>query len=98
MSDHLPLNAMADRAAAEVGAPGLRPVLLKELLHYDILLCLDQSGFLATLTFHGGTALRLCYGAPRFSEDLDFAAGPDFQRGITVMVLSRAARTYGSMP
>ena len=25
--------------------------------------------------FQGGTALRLCYGAQRFSEDLDFVGG-----------------------
>ena len=30
------------------------------------------------MAFQGGTALRLCHGAPRFSEDLDFAGGTDF--------------------
>src|SRR5699024_11162823 len=28
----------------------------------------------------GGTSLRLCRGAPRFSEDLDFTGGRDFKR------------------
>jgi hypothetical protein len=56
----------------------MRPVIEKELLHYDILFCLDQSGLLDDLVFQGGTALRLCYGGSRFSEDLDFAGGSDF--------------------
>lgn len=56
----------------------MRPVIEKELLHYDILFCLDQDGLLDRLTFQGGTSLRLCYGSPRFSEDLDFAGGSDF--------------------
>lgn len=56
----------------------MRPVIEKELLHYDILFCLDQNGLLDDLVFQGGTALRLCYGGSRFSEDLDFAGGPDF--------------------
>jgi hypothetical protein len=57
----------------------MRPVIEKELLHYDILFALDQAGLLDTLTFQGGTALRLCYGAPRYSEDLDFTGGYDFK-------------------
>lgn len=56
----------------------MRPVIEKELLHYDILFALDQGGFLNQLVFQGGTSLRLCYGANRFSEDLDFAGGKDF--------------------
>ncbi|HET6629122.1 MAG TPA: nucleotidyl transferase AbiEii/AbiGii toxin family protein, partial [Woeseiaceae bacterium] len=46
-----------------------RPVVEKELLHYDILFALDTEGLLDPLTFQGGTSLRLCYGAQRFSED-----------------------------
>ena len=56
----------------------MRPVIEKELLHYDILFVLDKEGLLDRLTFQGGTSLRLCYGAERFSEDLDFAGGRDF--------------------
>ena len=62
-------------------APGLshmRPVIEKELLHYDLLFILDKERLLDDLTFQGGTSLRLCYGAPRFSEDLDFVGGHDF--------------------
>ena len=56
----------------------MRPVVEKELLHYDILFALSQAGFLTDLVFQGGTSLRLCYGAHRYSEDLDFAAGEHF--------------------
>jgi len=50
----------------------------KELLHYDILDIMSRQGWLDGLTFMGGTALRLCYRAPRLSEDIDFSGGPDF--------------------
>ncbi|WP_257296747.1 nucleotidyl transferase AbiEii/AbiGii toxin family protein [Endozoicomonas sp. YOMI1] len=56
----------------------MRPVVEKELLHYDILFCLDQEGLLDHLVFQGGTSLRLCHGGNRFSEDLDFVGGVDF--------------------
>jgi predicted nucleotidyltransferase component of viral defense system len=56
----------------------MRPVIEKELLHYDILFCLEEKGLLDNLVFQGGTSLRLCRGGNRFSEDLDFAGGRDF--------------------
>ncbi len=69
--DHLVELAMRDAGRAH-----MRPVIEKELLHYDILFALSEAKLLDTLTFQGGTSLRLCHGAPRFSEDLDFAGGP----------------------
>ncbi len=56
----------------------LRAVVEKELLHYEIFSALESQNFLDTLVFQGGTCLRLCYGAERFSEDLDFAGGLNF--------------------
>jgi predicted nucleotidyltransferase component of viral defense system len=56
----------------------MRPVIEKEILHYDILFALDNAGLLDQLTFQGGTSLRLCYGSSRFSEDLDFTGGANF--------------------
>lgn len=38
----------------------MRPVIEKEVLHYDILFCLDQMGLLDNLVFQGRTSLRLC--------------------------------------
>lgn len=58
----------------------LRPVVEKELLHHDILREMSGAGWLAGLTFMGGTCLRACYGSERLSEDLDFTGGKDFKK------------------
>jgi len=71
-------NLLVDKAMSIPGRALMRPAVAKELLHYDILFCLDKDGLFDQLTFQGGTSLRLCYGAPRFSEDLDFAGGREF--------------------
>ena len=65
---------------SDPGRGHMRPVIQKELLHYDILYSLDAAGLLDRLTFQGGTSLRLCHGSPRFSEDLDFVGGKGFTR------------------
>jgi hypothetical protein len=56
----------------------MRPVVEKELLHYEIFNALDGGGLLKNLVFQGGTSLRLCRGSERFSEDLDFVGGTEF--------------------
>jgi len=71
-------NLLVDRAMSIAGRAHMRPAIAKELLHYDILFCLDSEGLLNKLTFQGGTCLRLCYGASRLSEDLDFVGGREF--------------------
>lgn len=81
MIEQADFNALVAQAMADSGRRHMRPVIEKELLHYDILFTLDKSGLLNQLTFQGGTCLRLCYGSPRFSEDLDFAGGRDFTSG-----------------
>ena len=60
------------------GLAMMRPVVEKELLHYEIFNALDSAGLLKNLVFQGGTSLRLCRGSERFSEDLDFAGGKAF--------------------
>lgn len=85
MSRHL--NNFTEMVDAAVNIPGnenLRPVIEKELLHYEIIAALDKGGFLSDLVFQGGTCLRLCYGARRLSEDLDFVGGPDFDAAIVM--------------
>ncbi|MCY3816586.1 MAG: nucleotidyl transferase AbiEii/AbiGii toxin family protein [Gammaproteobacteria bacterium] len=72
------LDALTARAMQDGQVAHMRTVIQKELLHYDILYCLEHAGLLGGLVFQGGTSLRLCYGADRYSEDLDFAGGPDF--------------------
>lgn len=71
-------NSLVELAMREESYSHMRPVIEKELLHYDLLFALDKQGLLDKLTFQGGTSLRLCYNSPRFSEDLDFAGGYDF--------------------
>lgn len=71
---------LVNRAMRSQNMSHMRPVIEKELLHYDIMFALDQANLLSTLTFQGGTCLRLCFGAPRYSEDLDFTGGYDFNR------------------
>ncbi|WP_066453455.1 nucleotidyl transferase AbiEii/AbiGii toxin family protein [Castellaniella caeni] len=72
-------NELVYLAMREPGRAHMRAVIEKELLHYDILFALSQGKLLDKLTFQGGTSLRLCHGAPRFSEDLDFAGGSNFE-------------------
>ncbi|MCA1780280.1 MAG: nucleotidyl transferase AbiEii/AbiGii toxin family protein [Xanthomonadaceae bacterium] len=71
-------DALVEQAMAAGEYAHMRPVIEKELLHYDILHSLDRHRLLDPLVFQGGTCLRLIHGAPRFSEDLDFVGGTDF--------------------
>lgn len=45
---------------------------LKEMLQEMILYALWRNDFFEAAAFQGGTCLRILYGLPRFSEDLDF--------------------------
>ncbi len=49
--------------------------LVKEAIHLHLLSALSDVGVLGHVVFQGGTALRLCYGGERYSEDLDFVCG-----------------------
>jgi predicted nucleotidyltransferase component of viral defense system len=49
--------------------------LVKEAIHLHLLSALSDAGVLRHVVFQGGTALRLCYGSERYSEDLDFVCG-----------------------
>lgn len=57
----------------------ITPVIEKEILHHDIIDAMMKQGALQTLTFIGGTSLRMCYNSARLSEDLDFNGGHDFK-------------------
>lgn len=76
--DKQDFNQLVDLAMALPGRATMKPVVEKEILHYDIFYALDNAGLLKDLVFQGGTSLRLCRGSNRFSEDLDFAGGKDF--------------------
>jgi predicted nucleotidyltransferase component of viral defense system len=58
------------------GIPGeMEQNLIKEAIHLHLLSALSEAGLLRHVVFQGGTALRLCYGGERYSEDLDFVCG-----------------------
>lgn len=64
-------NFMVERAI-----PGeMEQNLIKEAIHLHLLSALSEAGLLRHVVFQGGTALRLCYGGERYSEDLDFVCG-----------------------
>ena len=69
----------AEDVARRGEVEALLPIVEKELIHYDIIRALDESRWLDGLTFQGGTCLRLCYGAVRYSEDLDFTTALDLE-------------------
>jgi predicted nucleotidyltransferase component of viral defense system len=53
---------------------------LKEIVQELALVGLYRAKFFEKAAFYGGTALRILYGLPRFSEDLDFTLyQPDLQ-------------------
>jgi len=98
MSKPIAFRALALSIAQEKEYAALLPILEKELLHYEILAALDEARLLENLIFQGGTSLRLCYGSERFSEDLDFAGGKDFNgtqmSGIRTVLEKAIARRY----
>lgn len=57
----------------------ITPAIEKEILHHDIMDVMIKQGAMQSLTFIGGTSLRLCYNSSRLSEDLDFNGGHDFK-------------------
>lgn len=65
-----------DSLLEEAKARGLpvakRRGILREYAHILILKAISKSRLASRLFFTGGTALRLIYQLPRFSEDLDF--------------------------
>jgi predicted nucleotidyltransferase component of viral defense system len=54
---------------------GMEPNLMKEVIQLHLLSALSEAGVLQHVVFQGGTALRLCYGGERYSEDLDLVCG-----------------------
>ncbi|WP_394172379.1 nucleotidyl transferase AbiEii/AbiGii toxin family protein [Thalassotalea litorea] len=86
-------DTLVEMALAQGGTKDMRPVIEKELLHYDILFALDEGGLLDRLVFQGGTSLRLCRGSNRYSEDLDFAGGRDFSSKM-LMEMKEVIETY----
>lgn len=66
------IDAFIQRRGIEAG---MGQNLMKEAIHLHLLSALSDAGVLRHAIFQGGTALRLCYGGERYSEDLDFVCG-----------------------
>jgi hypothetical protein len=66
MKEHLALLVRASPTPAQ----GRN--VAREYLQARILGCLQRTGAMIPLAFHGGTALRFLYAITRYSEDLDF--------------------------
>lgn len=66
------IDAFIQRRGIEAG---MEQNLMKEAIHLHLLSALSEAGVLQHVVFQGGTALRLCYGGERYSEDLDFVCG-----------------------
>lgn len=71
---------------------------LREILQEIVLYTLAQEGFFKHAVFYGGTALRILYKLPRFSEDLDFSLiKPDdsFSLAIYEDAIVKTLKEYG---
>src|SRR3977135_2937274 len=68
-------GAVADFMATHGISIEMEQNLVKEAIHLHLLSALSDAGVLRHVVFQGGTALRLCYGGERYSEDLDFVCG-----------------------
>ncbi|WP_367187746.1 hypothetical protein [Pantoea sp.] len=54
MNQKVNFSVLVSKAMESAELEGMRNVVEKELLHYDILYCLDNAGLLQDLTFQGG--------------------------------------------
>lgn len=71
---------------------------LREILQEIALAGLHRGGFFKYAAFYGGTALRIFYGLPRFSEDLDFTLlekDPDFDISDFLEAVRDEMEAYG---
>lgn len=71
---------------------------LKEIFQEIALAALSRTDFFKYAAFQGGTCLRILYGLPRFSEDLDFILlkkNPDFQWSLFLQTMQLECEAYG---
>jgi predicted nucleotidyltransferase component of viral defense system len=84
---------------AEAFTPETQRAIVREYLQMRILRSLQSDGAMIPLAFHGGTALRILYQLPRYSEDLGFSLERqpeqyDFRRYLTTIQHNMTAETY----
>ena len=68
-------NAVTDFIEKHGISGDMEQNLIKEAIHLHLLSALSDAGVLRHVVFQGDTALRLCYGGERYSEDIDFVYG-----------------------
>ncbi len=71
---------------------------LKEIIQEITLAGLARANFFDKAAFYGGTALRIFYGLPRFSEDLDFTLlsdQPEFSLKTYFNSVSETLESFG---
>ncbi len=71
---------------------------LKEIIQEITLAGLARGNFFDKAAFYGGTALRIFYGLPRFSEDLDFTllqSQPDFKLEPYFKYVQQSLESFG---
>lgn len=74
---------------------------LKEILQEIAIYGLASANFFDKAIFHGGTALRILYGLPRFSEDLYFllkSPDPDFRWEPYMDAIVATCKQFGVHP
>jgi predicted nucleotidyltransferase component of viral defense system len=71
-----------------------RTQVVREYWELIILKGLYESPYSRYLIFKGGTALRLSYGSPRFSEDLDFSLIKDVLKGKFSSLIKKIAAPF----
>jgi len=74
---------------------------LKEILQEIALYALSTTVFFREACFHGGTALRILYQLPRFSEDLDFmllVPNKDFRWSYYAAAIMKIFKDFGIEP
>ena len=69
--NYINLGILAENHSQNLGT-NLKSVIIKEMLHLDILKALSDCEISKQIAFQGGTALRLCYQGARYCEDLNF--------------------------
>lgn len=87
MLQKYPINSSTDAGNA-----------LKEIVQEIALLGLHRSNFFEKAAFYGGTALRILYSLPRYSEDLDFtlfAPNPEFTLTPYFSAIGKELMAYG---
>lgn len=71
--------------------------IVREEYEMIILKALFESELGKSFVFKGGTALRLAYGSPRFSEDLDFSVVEKFDKSLLDKLLKSIDAQYQAL-